>query len=419
MPPTLPIAPATARRFLALRHYLAPPRSLPPGREGILTVFERFGSIQFDPLEVAGRNHDLVLLARVPGYRRELTDALLYEERVLYETYNKGLSIVPTADLPFFRITWDLNRAEKAGGVFDEHAPLVEELLERIRADGHLSSTDMAPRAAIDWYWRPTNQVRAILEALAQSGILGIARRDGNRRIYDLVERLFPADLLVERPPELEQRRFKLLSRYRAHGLLGTGGQAEVWMGTGPGGAFRRERREELIEAGEIVPVTVEGLRGERHVVTGELPLLEQAEREVAAGRSAGPDPHRAPPFSRRSIRSSGTATSFARSTTSTTCGRSTSRRPSGAGATTSYRSTSAIGSSAGSSRGSIARQASFGSSGCGGRTASIRWRPRASSRRSRSPLDAHRRFGGVEGIRFPRTARARAIAAEVRKRID
>jgi uncharacterized protein YcaQ len=54
MESTLPITAATARRFLALRHFLAPPRSSPPGREGILTVFERFGSIQFDPLEVAG-----------------------------------------------------------------------------------------------------------------------------------------------------------------------------------------------------------------------------------------------------------------------------------------------------------------------------------------------------------------------------
>ena len=173
MAATLTITPATARRFLALRHYLAPPRSLPVGREGILAVFEQFGSIQFDPLEVAGRNHDLVLLARVPDYRRELADALLYDERVLYETYNKGLSLVPTADLPWFRITWDLNRAAKDGGVFDEHTELVQELLERIRADGHLSSTDIAPREAIDWYWRPTNQVRAILEALAQAGILG------------------------------------------------------------------------------------------------------------------------------------------------------------------------------------------------------------------------------------------------------
>ena len=65
--PTLTITPTTARRFLALRHYLAPRRSLPAGRQGILAVFEQFGSIQFDPLEVAGRNHDLVLRARVPG----------------------------------------------------------------------------------------------------------------------------------------------------------------------------------------------------------------------------------------------------------------------------------------------------------------------------------------------------------------
>src|SRR6185295_10151272 len=117
---------------------------------------------------------------------------------------------------------------------FDEHAPLVEELLDRIRKDGPLSSTDVAPRAAIDWYWRPTNQVRAILEALAEAGILGLARREGNRRIYDLVERLFPAELLEVRLPEREQRRHKLLSRYRAHGLLGRTGSAELWNGTTP-----------------------------------------------------------------------------------------------------------------------------------------------------------------------------------------
>ena len=67
-------------------------------------------------------------------------------------------------------MTWDSNRAEHQGGAFDEHAPLVEELLERIRRDGPMSSTDVEPRAAIDWYWRPTNQVRAILEALAEAG---------------------------------------------------------------------------------------------------------------------------------------------------------------------------------------------------------------------------------------------------------
>ncbi len=285
---------ATARRFLVVRHLLAPPRSLPAGPEGVMTVVERLGSLQFDPLEVAGRNHDVVLLARVRDYRRELTDGLLYDERRLYETYNKGLSLVPTAEMPWFRVAWDASRARHDGAAFDEHAPLVEELLERIRRDGPLSSTDVEPRAAIDWYWRPTNQVRALLEALGEAGILGLSRREGNRRIYDLAERLFPAELLERREPERDQRRHKLLSRYRGHGLLGRSGSAELWLGTAPGirpagsngdRPTRPELLAELVELGELTPVVVEGIRGERYAISAELPILADAERAIAAER--------------------------------------------------------------------------------------------------------------------------------------
>ncbi len=137
------VSAATARRFLVRRHLLAPPRSLPPEPASVMRVIDRLGSLQFDPLEVAGRNHDLTLLARVAGYRRAWTDGLLYRDRVLYETFNKMLSLVPTAELPWYRITWDRMHAEHTGGPFDDHAPLVEELLARIRADGPLSSTDV------------------------------------------------------------------------------------------------------------------------------------------------------------------------------------------------------------------------------------------------------------------------------------
>jgi uncharacterized protein YcaQ len=254
-----------------------------------MRVVERLGSLQFDPLEVAGRNHDVVLLARVDGYRRQWTDDLLYRDRVLFEAYNKGLSILPTAELPWHRWTWDQDRTAHEGGAFDEHAPLVEELLERIRAGGPLSPTDVGPRASIDWYWRPTNQVRAILEALAEAGILGIVRREGNRRVYDLIERLFPAELLAQRPPEAEQLRHRLLSRYRAHGLLGTGGQSELWTSMPRAGApHRAALRHELVEAGELIPVTVEGVRGHRFVVGSEWPLLEAASAELATGAPPG-----------------------------------------------------------------------------------------------------------------------------------
>jgi uncharacterized protein len=272
---------------MAARHLLAPPRALPSEPASVMRVVDRLGSLQFDPLDVTGRNHDLVLAARIDGYRRTWTDDLLYGSRTLYETYNKGLSIVPTAELPWYRIAWDLSHADHTGAAFDEHAPLVEELLDRIRTDGPLSSTDVAPRAAIDWYWRPTNQVRAILEALAEAGILGLARREGNRRIYDLAERLFPAELFEVRHTEREQRRFKLLSRYRAHGLLGRSGSAEIWTGVAnaprqardPDLPTRAELLAELVEFGALVPVAVDGVRGERFVLAEEIAILEAADR--------------------------------------------------------------------------------------------------------------------------------------------
>jgi uncharacterized protein len=302
-PPARDISAAVARRYLVHHQLLAPPRGLPVGPAAILAVVDRLGSLQFDPIEVAGRNHDLVLLARVAGYRREMTDALLYRDRVLFESYNKGLSLVPTAELPWYRVAWDRSHHTLSREEFEAHADLVEELLERIRTTGPMSSTDVEPRAAIEWSWRPTNQVRALLEGLALAGVLGLERREGNRRVYDLIERLFPAELLARKVRPREQFRHKLLSRYRAHGLLGVTGSAELWGGTSPWTpigledglptkvAGRRELHAELVERGDLVPIAVEGVRGARFVPAGSLPLLDVADRELAAGIPPGGQP--------------------------------------------------------------------------------------------------------------------------------
>ena len=86
-----------ARRFLVARQLLAPARSLAAGPDAVLEVFRRLGSVQFDPLAVAGRNHDLVLHARVADYDPAWCE-LLYERREIFEAYNKGLSLVPTSE---------------------------------------------------------------------------------------------------------------------------------------------------------------------------------------------------------------------------------------------------------------------------------------------------------------------------------
>jgi uncharacterized protein len=269
-----------ARRFLVARHLLAPARSLDGGPEAVLEVFHRLGSVQFDPLAVAGRNHDLVLHARVADYDPGWCDQL-YERRQIFEAYNKGLSLVPTSEFAWFRGTLSFN----APRILAENGDVARRVLERIRADGPLSALDFERErgTTTDWFGMATNAVRAVLEAYALTGVLGLARRDGNRRYYDLLERLLPADVLSRKLPLQEQLRHKLLSRYRAHGLLGVGGAGDVFGGLGPakpdarwpGYPGRNALREELVERGDLVSVEVEGVRGKRLVVSEDVKLLE------------------------------------------------------------------------------------------------------------------------------------------------
>jgi uncharacterized protein len=269
-----------ARRFLVARHALAPARSLEGGPAGVLEVFRRLGSIQFDPIAVAGRTHDLVLHARVADYEPAWCDGL-YERREIFEAYNKGLSFVRVADYPWFRGRLSRRWAE----IIEENADVAEQVLERIRAEGPMSSLDFERTKGemTDWFGVPTNTVRAVLEAYALTGVLGLARRDGNRRSYDLLERLLPAEILAREVPIVEQFRHRLLSRFRAHGLLGVGGGGDIFSGIGPakpdprfpGYPGRTALRDELIANGAIVPVEIAGVRGKRFVLAEELELLE------------------------------------------------------------------------------------------------------------------------------------------------
>jgi hypothetical protein len=248
----------------------------------VLEVIRKLGSIQFDPIAVAGRNHDLMLHARVAGYEPAWCDEL-YERREIFETTNKALSFVPTSEFPWYRVNAGRKGPEFHNAALADNAAVAERVLEAIRAEGPLSSRDFegAAGATKDWFGLPENAVRSVLEAYTVMGVIGLARREGTLRYYDLLERLLSAEVLSQEVPEREQLRHKMLSRYRAHGLLGPGGA---------GGTFariaapqdRNELRKELIEAGALVPVEVEGMRGKRLVLAEELELL-QAPPEPAA----------------------------------------------------------------------------------------------------------------------------------------
>jgi uncharacterized protein YcaQ len=244
-------------------------------------VLRRLGSIQFDPIAVAGRNHDLVLHARVAGYEPAWCDEL-YERREIVEVTNKALSFVPASEFPWYRESWGRKGPRFHGAALAENAAVAERVLERIRAEGPMSSADFERESSPtpNWFGLPENAVRAVLEAYTVAGVLGLARREGNVRYYDLVERLLPAELVAHDVPVRDQLRHKLLSRYRAHGLLGPGGAGGTFARIAPPESTpelpgRTELRKGLLADGALVAVEVEGVRGTRLVLAEELPLLE------------------------------------------------------------------------------------------------------------------------------------------------
>lgn len=279
---TLSLSADEARRFLVLRHGLAAPRSRAGDARAPLAVTRMLGALQFDPLEVPGaRNHDLVLHARIRGYRRGGVERWLYApsgERQLFEAYNKSLNILPLEDLPAHRFAWERARLRHETGLFTTPASTVKAVLDRLRAEGPTSTRTItkAHGGAVDWYWAPTALGRAILEALFETGQVAIVRREGNARIYDLAERLFPDDLLAIEWSRAQRIESRLLTRHRSVGLLGRTANAEVFIGLGD--AAERERaRAALVERGELVPVRVEGQRELRHLVASEVSLLSEA----------------------------------------------------------------------------------------------------------------------------------------------
>jgi uncharacterized protein YcaQ len=202
------------------------------------------------------------------------------------ELYNKSLNILPADELPFYRIAWT-SGAFRYEDFLNEHAALANRIRDHIRENGPVSTAsfrDVEDR--IQWWWdsnpsTSTKAARALMEALFVMGELGISRREGNRRFYDLIERLVPATMLDTHASEADQLRHRLLSRHRGVGLMGVGGAGELVLGTGKA-PDRARTTAALVDDGTLIPAAVEGFREVRHVLAEELPILEATAKSRA-----------------------------------------------------------------------------------------------------------------------------------------
>lgn len=194
------------------------------------------GYIQIDPINVCGRMHDLILRNRVVDYREgDLTrhlhgvDATLpAQERVAFEHHlpdNHNLVALPLAAWPHLRAAM-LARSRRPGAWSGRLTPreqaLVPAVLAEIGARGPLASEDFRIEGrAARRVWGQGSLVKSVLQKLFFHGRLLIARREKNRRIYDLPERILPPGILALPPPTGEESaRWVVLQQVRQRRLV-------------------------------------------------------------------------------------------------------------------------------------------------------------------------------------------------------
>ncbi len=266
-----------ARLFLLLKHKLLPPRSQ-WGKHGVLRIFEHLRCIQEDGIDVVGRTPDVVLQSRVADYKPEILNELLYQDRLLIEYYDKGLSVLPMEDLWIFANRFDYYR-QKHSEFTSRNDSMVRQLTETIKYHGPLSTVDIESDEKVPLYWEDSKFTRNILEVLWECGELAINRREGPNTYYDLVRRIVPERLrkrMVKMPVE-RYLDFKMIRRINAVGMLPTrGGGPDVWLLVGKSDA-RAEAGRRLKEAGAINTLGVKGSRNRYMYLTKDLPLLQAA----------------------------------------------------------------------------------------------------------------------------------------------
>ncbi len=241
-----------ARRFLA--HYHFTPTT-------IAGVLERLGTVQYDPLNPLGRNPDLVFQARVPGYQIDDWQEAAYEQRLMYDAWDKQACLVPVEDWPMRALIREKYRPYHDREILQADAEGVATVLSAIEQQGPLSPLEFEDRSRVDEMihsWNGQTRIKRLMRSLWACGQLVTHHRKSGRHYYDLPERVIPLHHYQAQPllDEAAFHRWIVLRRFQAAGLLRPNSDAAIWSGCGTRTQCLQAVAE-LVEAGQLVPVQV------------------------------------------------------------------------------------------------------------------------------------------------------------------
>ena len=268
-----------AKRFILLKQGLLGDHQY-EGGAGILDYVSRVGCVQYDPIDICGKNSELVMLSRVKNVKKSDLYSLLYKERTLIDHYEKQLSIVRTEDWPYLSryrqsYTEHVRSQKEIAGVSDEIRRFIVE-------HGPICSGDLEYDQRVDWYWSNTRLSRAALEAMLYCGELIVHHKKGSGKYYDLAENHIPEQLLNSKDPNIPEDSFhewQLLRRIGAVGLMWNR-TSDAFLNIPGFRAVRRERAfSALQQKGLICELCVEDIKFPLFCKTEDLPLAGSCER--------------------------------------------------------------------------------------------------------------------------------------------
>ncbi len=223
-------------------------------------MISRLGVLQIDSVNVLRRSHYLPLFGRLGAYDTEALDRLSHAgPRVLFEYWGHEASLLPVAMQPLFR--WRMARAKddawrRVREVRSKKA-LVSRVLAAVRDRGPIRCGDIESTQARKSGWWEWSDVKVAIEWLFWSGQVTSAARKGFERLYDLPERVLPAEVLAAETPR-EPDAIRALVAHAAT-AIGIGTSADLRDYFRLPNAQARTAIAQLVEEGVLLETAVEG----------------------------------------------------------------------------------------------------------------------------------------------------------------
>ena len=236
----------------------------PAARTALLRQIERLGLVQIDSVSAVVRSHYLPLFSRLGPYPRELLDELAYSgrRRRLFEYWGHEASLLPVTAQPLLR--WRMERARVGRGIYvglarfaRDRVGFVDAVLHEITERGPMAAGELADGGRGQGGWWGWSDGKIALEYLFWAGLVTTGTRRGFERVYDLPERALPRTVLDAPTPDAAEAQRELLRRAAA--ALGVATTRDLRDYYRLDAADVPARIAELVEAGELLPVTVEG----------------------------------------------------------------------------------------------------------------------------------------------------------------